>query len=391
MESRADKKRRQTRERMRKMRSKRKALEEAKKQSYWTSSSSDDVHEVEEDSDVQLEEAHANVARNEPVLDETGPHGDEQQQGQEGQELRRERSDTLPPAWYVSDTNRSDNVACSGPVLSQDTEETEETHATGEEEAIPEEYESDPNGSQIVASNSQDGSSEAEEWRTTDTEDGESDGARSEYLSHTNGSSIVTKTGVDDIVRKLARICFSHDISDGALEDLFRFFCKNAGDISSLLDSRQLRPSWKNFVRPRALKSCPKVKCSYVVERAFGGEISILQECDLDTIPREILSLPHDGPRRLLRTEAYVRLSDIKFHHRQLHQQMGLPPEETARQLLNAHISADGVRESQKGTRSLIILSVRLGYCIYLYSAINPLIGVPSSRPTPTELLGCEI
>ena len=195
---------------------------------------------------------------------------------------------------------------------------------------------------------------------------------------------------VEELVRKMAKICFSHQVSDNTVEDLFFMFCANAKDISFLLEAGRLTPSWRHFLRPRALLQCPKIYCAYLVERAHGGEVTLLYDDEMEKIPKEILSLAHDGARRLLRTSAYVKLSDIKQHHKTLHCRLGISPEKTKYDLLHAHISADGVRESQKGTRTLIILSVCFGECIYLHSVLNPLIGVPASCPSPTELLGYE-
>ena len=197
----------------------------------------------------------------------------------------------------------------------------------------------------------------------------------------------VPRDGVKEIVRELARICFTHNISDNAVEDMLGMFCRNAQEMTSLLQTGQFRGSWRNFARPKALESCPKVKSSYLVERLYGGEVQHIFRQDLDRIPKDILSLPYDGTRRLLRTTAYVSLEEIKAHHRKLHEQRGVGEEETRRDFQHAHVSVDGMQESQKGTRSLTIISVRLGDCIYLHSVWNPLIGVPASRPSPTDLL----
>ena len=205
--------------------------------------------------------------------------------------------------------------------------------------------------------------------------------------SDENSAANVPRDGVEQIVSQLARICFTHNISDNAVEDMLGMFCRNAAQLTHLVQSGQFKGSWRNFVRPRALQSCPKVKSSYLVERLFGGEVQLLYRQDLDRIPREILSLPYDGTRKLLRTTAYVTLSEIKEHHKQLHERLGIGQQQTRHDLQHAQVSVDGVQESKKGTRSLILVSIRLGACIYLHSVWNPLIGVPSSRPSPTDLL----
>ncbi len=55
--------------------------------------------------------------------------------------------------------------------------------------------------------------------------------------------------------------------------------------------------------------------------------------------------------------------------------------------LKETQILADGVRESNKGKRTFVIVSLRIRNCIYPYKIFNPLIGVPESKPSPVDVM----
>ena len=219
-----------------------------------------------------------------------------------------------------------------------------------------------------------------EEQRSHDTvQVEEANPQKSVDYSETKGNQIVSLNEVDEIVKGLTSIVFRHEVSDSAIEEMFKFFCNQSSSIASLMERGKMRPSWRNFARPRALLHCPNVKCAYVVERAFAGEVTQIIEQDLDCIPAEILSLPHDGPRRLLRTEASVNLKEIKDLHIKIHP--NVKREQMRKDLLHCQVSVDGVREAKKGTRTLTIVSVRIGDCIYLHGVVQTLIGIPLADP----------
>ena len=379
-ESPADRRRRQARERMAKMRARRKQqLEEQRRKSKEISSTSEE-EDANNDGEQEECQEHENIARNEPVLPHEAQQPQRQVNGQDNDGHGREAGDVSFLQQNVSDSQSNGNreEAQSEQHNLQEASPSEE--ASGQNFAyVPETIRSESVAQEQVEPGAASASFRDEE--TVASSGG--------YDSNSNNPTSVTQPDVEDIVRKMAGICFRHEVSDRAVEDLFSMFCANSHAICELLETGKLRASWRFFIRPKALLSCPKVRSSYVVERAYGGEVTLLSKDDLDTIPNEILTLSHDGPRRLMRTAAYVTLADIKAHHIKVHAGK-MTREEIARDLMHVQISADGVRESQKGTRSLIIVSVRIGRCIYLHSVFNPLIGVPGSRPTPTELLRFE-
>ncbi len=80
-----------------------------------------------------------------------------------------------------------------------------------------------------------------------------------------------------------------------------------------------------------------------------------------------------------------VHLRDIKRIYLLRHRGMG---DRALEHLKETQISADGVRESNKGKRTIVIVSPRIRNCIlYPYKIFNPLIRVAESKPSPVEVL----
>ena len=186
---------------------------------------------------------------------------------------------------------------------------------------------------------------------------------------------------LDRLVTNMSKIMVSHDVSNAAVEDIFRMLCENIDDIQSLLRSGRITSSYMKSIKPKAMKNCPNITCSYLLERAHAGEITKEMTTGLETIPKDILLLSHNSPTRLLRTEASVKLTDIVDHHVKTHKKLGFSPDTLHKQLTSAQISVDGVRESPKGSRTFIITSIRFGSCIYVFNVLNPLLGDPKNYP----------
>ncbi len=104
---------------------------------------------------------------------------------------------------------------------------------------------------------------------------------------------------------------------------------------------------------------------------------------DLKVIPGKYLNLPATEGTKLLRCETYVRLKDLKRHYLEEHGRNAT----TLKHLRNCSVSADGVAESKKGSRTFVAVTVRFGTCLYPVRIFNPLIGVEESKPSPKEIL----
>ena len=189
------------------------------------------------------------------------------------------------------------------------------------------------------------------------------------------------------LVTQIASIKVSHDISDAAIEDMFKTMCDNLDAIKSLLKSGIISSSYRTSIKPRALVSCPKINCSYVLEKPCEGGVTREEKRDLQVIPRSILCLPSKSPKRLLWTGASVLLKDIADHYVDAHKLLGFSQETLHLHLQSAQVSVDGVRESPKGSRHFIITSIRFGQCIYILNVLHPLLGDPKNAPKPKEIL----
>ena len=179
----------------------------------------------------------------------------------------------------------------------------------------------------------------------------------------------------------------SHDISNAAMEDIFKVMCENIDDIRAMLRSGRITSNYRTCIKPKAMLACPNIECSYILERNIAGELTRDCKKGLESIPKEILQLSQTSPTRLLWTEASVKLADIVDHHVHAHRQLRFSAEKLHQDLANAQISVDGVRESPKGSRTFIITTIRLGSCIYVVNVLNPLLGDPKNKPTPFDIL----
>ncbi len=192
------------------------------------------------------------------------------------------------------------------------------------------------------------------------------------------------ETTLARIIRQIIEIKVTSRVSDNAIEKLFKFFCNEIEAISELLATRQITASYKKSIKARALRQIPPIFSSVSIHEEDGPESKIVKVKNLRSIPKDYLNLPRTGNKRLLSMEAMVHLRDIKRIYLLRHRGMG---ERALEHLKETQISADGVRESNKGKRSFVIVSLRIRNCIFPFKIFNPLIGVQESKPTPVEVM----
>ncbi len=185
------------------------------------------------------------------------------------------------------------------------------------------------------------------------------------------------------IVKKFAQIKVSSNVSDAAIEKLFRMFCEEKERLSRLLAQRRITKSFRKSIRPQAIKCIPTVFCSYYIQEKQDDEQNILYKTsDVREIPTKYLNLPATSNQILLRMESYVKLPDIKRSYIRKHGTQNIKEH-----FANCHVSVDGVKESAKGKRTFIIVTLRINKCLYVYRVFNPLMGNQASKPSPVELL----
>ncbi len=188
---------------------------------------------------------------------------------------------------------------------------------------------------------------------------------------------------LDKLAKLFAQVKCGSNVSDSAMNKLFSTFVKENDIIMRQINEKRIGPSYTKSIRPIVVsKLLPIYTSLYIMEKnARGNKFHRLE--GLKSIPNKYLNLPETKKWKLMRMEAYVRLEDVKKQYIQVHGDT----EETKKNLLNCQLSVDGVSESRKGSRTFIIVSMRIGNCLFLLHSFNPLVGVPESKPTAVELL----
>ncbi len=102
-------------------------------------------------------------------------------------------------------------------------------------------------------------------------------------------------------------------------------------------------------------------------------------------IPNKYLNPRLGNKYRVLRTESYITLTDIKRHYEATH------PHIRGEELVNAYkyaaVGIDGVREANSGSRNLYVVSIMFAGCVFLWRVYSPLKSCPGAKPTLEELL----
>ena len=192
-----------------------------------------------------------------------------------------------------------------------------------------------------------------------------------------------TTEAVNEIARQFAVIKCSSFVTDAAMNKLFRMFVTNNTAIMRLVNEGVIVGNYTNGVRPLLTRQILPIHNSVLLKETAAGVTRYKRLKNLTAIPVEYLTLPANSGTTLLRMETYVHLRDIKELHLRLHGDT----QETRKQLKNCAVSADGVAESKMGSRTFMVVIIRIGTCIYLVRIFNPLIGVEESKPSAKEIL----
>ncbi len=190
---------------------------------------------------------------------------------------------------------------------------------------------------------------------------------------------------LQDLSRELAKIKISSNISDSAMDKLMRLFANKREAYGKLLDDGVITGSYTRSVKPKLISTLPKFNITILLKENDTTRGYHYKKIEgLDCIPQEYLTLSASGPTTLLRTECSVNFSDVKELYLETH---GGRTAANLQQLQDISLSCDGVRESKSGSTTFIIVTARIGTCIYLLHIFDVLIGVPESKPSPKEQL----
>ena len=190
---------------------------------------------------------------------------------------------------------------------------------------------------------------------------------------------------LDELSKELARIKISSNISELAMDQLMKLFADKGQVYKELLDSGDITGSYSGSIKPKLLKSLPPFHNTILLKVEDTAKGYYYKKIEgLQAIPEMYFTLPPNGNTRLMRTECSAFLKDIKELYLDTH---GGRTAANLQHLLNIALSADGVRESKKGSTTFLIVSIRINNCIYLAHMFDVRIGVTESKPSPYELL----
>ncbi len=189
---------------------------------------------------------------------------------------------------------------------------------------------------------------------------------------------------VADLVSDVVRLKVKSNVSDAALDEMFRIFYRRHDTLVMLKERKLMAPNYTNGVRPYATDRLLDISCSLLLKEENPARGTYYRRVEgLKTIPAEYLNLPHNSRTKLLRMETSVKLRDIKAMYKESHGN----GRQVQSQLLACDLSADGVAQSKSGARTFVVVTVRIGSCIYVTRIFNHLVGVEESKATALELL----
>ncbi len=217
-----------------------------------------------------------------------------------------------------------------------------------------------------------------------DLEDTDVDSYMEEENPHGNQEKSLLEQR-DELARAVSSVRATSVCSDQAIEKMFRAVATRAESVAKLLQQKLITTSYKKSLKTVALQGIPNVFCAVSVLDMRGEQDKVVRLPPLKCVPKKYLR-PMDG-QKLLRTDSFVNLGDIVVFHREIHLKQGYSEAQVKKQLKTMDISIDGVRESQKGQRKLVVVSVRFLGCIYLWRVYNPLVGDEPSKPSMDEIL----
>ncbi len=187
------------------------------------------------------------------------------------------------------------------------------------------------------------------------------------------------------LARALTKIqCFG-DISNASMEKVTKLFMDNLDDISAMKQRGEVSSSYRHNIRKRLNVWQPTYHCAIKVEDLDNPEADPQYIDNLKSIPKKYLNPTLRNHYRLLRSEAYTSLKDIKKHYAETHK--GMTTEELRIAYKRASVGIDGVREGNSGSRTLYIVSIMFAGCVFLWRVYHPYKGCVGAKPTLAEML----
>ncbi len=193
---------------------------------------------------------------------------------------------------------------------------------------------------------------------------------------------------IEKLAREFALIKCGSLVSDAAIEKLFHMFAEHRHLITSMIDNGEISKSYKNTIKPTCVKNIPPILLGYCAHKTKTGSDNseMVIKRGLKKFTNQLLYTKKPF-KKVLWHEGYVRLRDIVNLHIEKHRKRGTSSQCMEKILTNATFSIDGMPESKKGSRKLIVATIRFGTCIYLWRVLRPLVNDPEAKPDAEVLL----
>lgn len=306
--------------------------------------------------------------------------------------------DSIPEDVHVQDDEDQ-----HWPGASQDGNQEEEESAQGNEEetavssrhpdltpvAIPPQ----DNGSESSGTSSSQSSTEDEDSPTLVPTRGEGDGPEGVDSEDNSQVPRMIPSNIPALKEHLAKSLASKkatsNISDAGLQKIYRVMHDLAKEVVFLQEHEAISGNYRHSLKDIAMEDIPDIWNCVEVETVEEGEVQFERHDKLKKVPEKYWNLGENTNQKVLRVHAYIKLRDVKAHHLKKHRgREGFTEESLKRDLAQATLSLDGVKESNHGKRTFIIVTIRFGSCIYLWRVFNPLLGDKSAAMNPEDLCG---
>ena len=187
------------------------------------------------------------------------------------------------------------------------------------------------------------------------------------------------------LAEEFTKIKIRSDMSDASMERVCSFVMKNLDGIRSVKDNYAMGTSYRHSMKTKVSCPMPKILCGLKAIDLNDEEAPATELRDLEAIPRQYISPTLESHMYVLWLESYTSLAEIKRVYRELHPDT--PQEEQDHQLLNCILGIDGVQEADSGSRTLTIVTLMIGGCIFPWRCVNPLKKDKRAKMSVEELL----
>jgi len=142
----------------------------------------------------------------------------------------------------------------------------------------------------------------------------------------------------------IVKIMMERDVSEAAIEHLFKLFCNELDTIQSLLSCGTITSSFKGTLKRHAISAIVPIKNKVKFVEHVNGESEVKTVSDLPQIPQSYFVPTAEYATTILWIEAATTLDDIRKHYLKTHRDSGIGREVLAFNLRNMQLGYDAKR-----------------------------------------------